>query len=66
MERQYKEELIMILFTMLVLALLMLATIGIILTGASCLAFITVYGDVIICVAVIVLIIRFFVKRRKK
>lgn len=55
----------MILFTMLVLALLMLATIGIILTGASCLAFITVYGDVIICVALIV-IIRFFVKRRKK
>ena len=56
----------MILFTMLVLALLMLATIGVILTGASCLAFITVYGDVIICVAVIVLVIRFFVKRRKK
>ena len=56
----------MILFTMLVLALLMLATIGITLTGASCLAFITVYGDVIICVALVVLIIRFFVKRRKK
>lgn len=56
----------MIMFTMLVLALLMLAVIGIILTGTSCLAFIAVYGDVIICVALVVLIIRFFVKRRKK
>ena len=56
----------MILFTMLVLALLMLATIGIILTGGSGLAVITVYGDVIICVAWVVGIIRFFVKRRKK
>ena len=56
----------MILFTMLVLALLMLATIWIIPPGATCLAFITVYGDVIICVALVVLIIGFFVKRRKK
>lgn len=56
----------MILFTILVLALLMLAIIGIIFAGTGCLAFITVYGDVIICVALIVLIIRWFVKRRKK
>ena len=56
----------MILFTILVLALIMLAIIGIIFTGTGCLAFITVYGDVIICVALIVLIVRWFVKRRKK
>ena len=56
----------MILFTVFMLALLMLAITGIIFAGTGCLAFILVYGDVIICVALIVLIIRWFVKRRKK
>lgn len=56
----------MILFTILALLLIAFIVVGIIFAGTGCLAFFLVYGDVIICVALIVLIIRWLVKRRKK
>ena len=55
----------MILFTILLLSLLILSVLIILTIGIGGIAFILVFGDVIICIWIIVIIIKHFMKRKK-
>lgn len=55
----------MILFTCLVLALLILTILVVLGAGAGALAFIFTFGDVIICIALIYVIIKHLINRKK-
>ena len=56
----------MILFTVLLIMLLMFSICAIFAIGVGGIAFILVFGDVIICVGLIVIIIKHFINRKGK
>lgn len=56
----------MILFTVLLVMLLLLAAFAVILLSVGGTAFVIVFGDVIVCIALIVWLIRFLVKKKKE
>lgn len=56
----------MILFAILTIILLILAVVAIVAISIGGAAFIVIFGDLIVCIAIIVLIIRFLIKRRNK
>lgn len=56
----------MILFTILAVTAIMLLAIALFLITTGGALFITVFGDIIVCVGFIVLIMRCLIKRRKK
>lgn len=55
----------MILLTILFLMLAMLAILAIILVSAGGAVFMVIFADVIVCIAVVIGIIRFLIRRRK-
>lgn len=55
----------MILFLTLVLAFLLIGGITLLVVGAGSAFFTIIFSDVIVCVAIIALIIRWIVKRKK-
>lgn len=55
----------MILFTILLFALLILSVLVILTIGIGGIAFLLVFGDVIICIWIIVMIIKHFIKHKK-
>lgn len=55
----------MILFTILLLTLLLFAVCAIIAIGAGGIACVLVFGDVIICIGLIVIIIKHLLKKKK-
>lgn len=55
----------MILFTILLFMLLILSILVILTIGIGWIAFILVFGDVIICLWIIIIIIKHFMKRKK-
>ena len=54
----------MILFTILLLTLLILTVITVVAVSLGGAAFIIVFGDVIVCIVLIALLIKFLAKRR--
>lgn len=56
----------MILFTILLLALALLATVVVVAVSVGGSIFVVVFGDVIVCMVFIALIIRYLIKRKKK
>ena len=55
----------MILFTILLITLIVLAILAVLCVAVLGAAGIVVFGDVIVCIAIIVLIIRHFIKKRQ-
>lgn len=56
----------MILFGVLLATLIIAAFIALIVVGATGVAFIAVFGDVIVCIAIIVFLIKLIFGRKKK
>jgi hypothetical protein len=56
----------MILFTILLLTLLILTTITVVAISLGGAAFIVVFGDVIVCIVFIALLIKFLTKRKRR
>ena len=56
----------MILFSILILTLLILTVITVVAISLGGAAFIVVFGDVIVCIALIALLIKFLMKRKKR
>ena len=61
-----KEELIMILFTILLVTLIVLAIVTVLGLGIAGAGIIVVFGDVIVCVLLIALIIKHFINKKKR
>ena len=55
----------MILFTILLLTLILLTIITVIALSVGGAAFIVIFGDVIVCIVLIALLMRFLAKRKK-
>ena len=55
----------MILFTVLLILLLVFSVCAIFTIGTCGIVFVLMFGDVIICIGLIVIIIRYIIKRRK-
>ena len=53
----------MLLFTILLFILLVLAIVAILIVGTGGIVFTLVFGDLIICVFIIVMIVRHFIKK---
>lgn len=56
----------MILFAILMLTLIFIITIGVTVVSAVGAVGIIVFGDVIVCVALILLLMRFIIKKKRK
>ena len=56
----------MVLFIILITILLILAVIGVFLVSLGGAVFTVIFGDVIVCIVLIILIIRFLIKRKKR
>ena len=61
----FEGGLFMILFLVLVLTLLILVVVSAVILTIGGSAFLLIFGDVIVCISIIVCIIRHFIKKKK-
>ena len=61
-----KEVMNMLLFGALVAALILIGIIIAVIVGTAGIAFFVVFGDVIVCIAIIVFLIKLIFRRKKK
>ena len=61
-----KEDKNMILFTILLIMILILAVVAITVISVGGSAFLVIFGDLIVCIAIIVFIMKHLIERKKR